>query len=251
VSRSPPEGRPQRSPIGPERLAHRGYVNLERICLDDRARPHTSHELVLGDELTARLRQNRKDLERAAPEGNRDSMRAQFMPREIQLPPVKLVHQVLALFRHARQRLGVFSLCIMQEFDDAQSLASQALGPDVSLAQERCFASAIGAVPARQFLLRRARDASVGVLRDGPRPEKASVRTFSSGTNAVGADRQYCARPVIWKIRPAIRKDSFVPQDQSCPRAAGRRVRVCRSQIVRTGAPQRYNGRTGCPASAN
>jgi len=35
------KGRLQRSPIGPERLAQRGYVNLERIFLDDRARPYT------------------------------------------------------------------------------------------------------------------------------------------------------------------------------------------------------------------
>jgi len=54
------EGRPQRFPIGPERLAHRGYVNLERIFLDDHARPYTSHELVFGDEFARRLNQNRK-----------------------------------------------------------------------------------------------------------------------------------------------------------------------------------------------
>jgi hypothetical protein len=42
-------------------------VNLELIFLDDHARPHSSHELVLGDELTGRLNQNRKDLERAVP----------------------------------------------------------------------------------------------------------------------------------------------------------------------------------------
>jgi len=99
---TPTGGRLYRSSIGPERLADRGYVNLDLIFLDDRARPYTSHELVLGDELTGRLNQNRKDLERAVPQGNRDSTRPQFTPSEIHLPPFELVYQTSALFRHVR-----------------------------------------------------------------------------------------------------------------------------------------------------
>jgi hypothetical protein len=77
-------------------------VNLELIFLDCRVRPYTRHELVLADDLTSRLKQNRKDLERAAPQGNRDSTRPQFTPGEIYLPPVELVYQASALFRHVR-----------------------------------------------------------------------------------------------------------------------------------------------------
>jgi hypothetical protein len=77
-------------------------VNLQFILLHDRARPYPSHELVLGDELTGRLNQNRKDLERAAPQGNMDSPRPQLTPLEIYLPSVKLVYQVSALFPRMR-----------------------------------------------------------------------------------------------------------------------------------------------------
>jgi hypothetical protein len=72
-------------------------MNLERILLDDGALPYTSHELVLSDELTGRLNENRKDRERSAPHRNRDSARPQFTPREIYLPSVKNVHHVSAL----------------------------------------------------------------------------------------------------------------------------------------------------------
>jgi hypothetical protein len=58
-------------------------VNLERILLDDPARPYAPHKLVPGDYLTGRLYQNREDLERAAPHRNWDSARPQFTAREI------------------------------------------------------------------------------------------------------------------------------------------------------------------------
>jgi hypothetical protein len=77
-------------------------VNLEFILLDDRTRPDTCHELVLGDELTSRLNQHREDLERAAPQGNRDSPRPQFTPLEIHLPSVQLVYQVSTPFPRMR-----------------------------------------------------------------------------------------------------------------------------------------------------
>jgi hypothetical protein len=77
-------------------------MNLELVFLDRRIRPYTCHELVLGDELTGRLNQNRKDLERAVPQGNGNATRPQLTPGEIHLPPVELVYQASALFRHAR-----------------------------------------------------------------------------------------------------------------------------------------------------
>jgi hypothetical protein len=57
----------EHSSIRAERLADRGYVNLKRTFLDDRARPNPAEDFVLGDELTRRLSQNLDDVECAAP----------------------------------------------------------------------------------------------------------------------------------------------------------------------------------------
>jgi hypothetical protein len=78
-------------------------VDLKLVFLDDRAWPRASHKLVFSNELTGRLHQDRKDLERSAPQRNEDPTRAQFTPRKVNLPPAKLVHQVSTLFRHARE----------------------------------------------------------------------------------------------------------------------------------------------------
>jgi hypothetical protein len=51
-------------------------VNLKRTFLDDRARPNLAHDLVLGDELTDRPSKNLDDVEGAAPQRDRNSMRA-------------------------------------------------------------------------------------------------------------------------------------------------------------------------------
>jgi hypothetical protein len=95
------EGRTQGCPIGSERFANCGDVNLKRIFLDDRARPYTRHEFVPGDELASGLHQSRKDLKCTAAQRNGGSTHPQFTAREIQLPPARLVHQVSILFRHA------------------------------------------------------------------------------------------------------------------------------------------------------
>jgi hypothetical protein len=58
-------------------------MNLERILLNDRARPYTPHDVVPGDDLTGRLHQNREDLERTASQGNGNSTHPQFIAREI------------------------------------------------------------------------------------------------------------------------------------------------------------------------
>jgi hypothetical protein len=81
---------------------------LERIFLDDRARPDASHELVLGDEFTGRLDQHCKDLQRSAPQRNRNSTGPQFTPSEIQLPPATLVYRVWAVFKHHHCRTRRF-----------------------------------------------------------------------------------------------------------------------------------------------
>jgi hypothetical protein len=82
--------------LGPSRAPCR-YVKMERIVLYDRARPCTSREVVLGDELTCRLNQNLDDFERATSDRDRYSMRSQFTPSEIELPLARLVHQLSAL----------------------------------------------------------------------------------------------------------------------------------------------------------
>jgi hypothetical protein len=66
----------QQPSIRAKRLADRGYVNLNRTFLDDRARPNLAHDLVLGDELTGRPSKNLDDVEGAAPQRDRNSMRA-------------------------------------------------------------------------------------------------------------------------------------------------------------------------------
>src|SRR5580704_13365100 len=89
----------QQSPIRAKGLAGHGYMKLKRIFLDDRARPHATHQIVLVDEFTARLNQNLDDLECAASEGNKGSAPPQFMPSEINLPPIGRVHGPRALFQ--------------------------------------------------------------------------------------------------------------------------------------------------------
>jgi hypothetical protein len=71
---------------------------MERIVLYDRARPCTSREVVLGDELTCRLNQNLDDFERATRDRDRYSMRSQFTPSEIELPLARPVYQLSTLW---------------------------------------------------------------------------------------------------------------------------------------------------------
>src|SRR3981189_2916571 len=92
--------------LGPSQAPCR-YVKMERIVLYDRARPCTSREAVLGDELTCRrLDQNLDDFERATPDRARSSMRSQFTPSQIELPLARLVHQLSALCAHSRPCSG-------------------------------------------------------------------------------------------------------------------------------------------------
>jgi len=91
--------------LGPSRAPCR-YVKMERIVLYDCARPCTSREVVLGDELTCRLNQNLDDFERATPDRDRYSMRSQFTPSEIELPLARIVHQLSALCAHSRPCSG-------------------------------------------------------------------------------------------------------------------------------------------------
>jgi hypothetical protein len=90
----------QQFPIRPERLANRGYVDLERILRYNSARPHATHEVVLGDEFAGRLNENLNDLERTAANGNRDPARAQLAPGEVDLPTPGFAGWSLALWSH-------------------------------------------------------------------------------------------------------------------------------------------------------
>src|SRR5271156_3311337 len=87
--------------IRAERLADRRYVNLKLTFLDDRARPNLAHDLVLGDELTGRPSENLDDVEGAAPQRDRNSMRPQFTPREVHLPRSRIVIQSATLCRQS------------------------------------------------------------------------------------------------------------------------------------------------------
>jgi hypothetical protein len=76
-------------------------VKLESIVFYDGARPNTSREVILGNELARRLNQNLDDLERASPDRDRHATRSQFAPSEIDLPLAQLIHQFSALCAHA------------------------------------------------------------------------------------------------------------------------------------------------------
>ena len=83
----------QQAPIGTERLAHGGRVNLKRVFHDDGARPDTAHQLVLGDEFTGRLGQNFDHLEGAPTNGCRRSEHPKFVARKVNHAPGRYVDQ--------------------------------------------------------------------------------------------------------------------------------------------------------------
>jgi len=98
-------GRLQHSSIRAERLANRRYVNLERIFLDNRARPYAAHKFVFGDKLALRPNQNVNNFECRAADCDRNSPHAKFTASEIDLPVPRLVNQSSAryvLSRHSR-----------------------------------------------------------------------------------------------------------------------------------------------------
>ena len=71
----------QRVPIGSQRLANGGNVDVEGILPDGNARPQTIHDLVFGDHLTGRPDQEFEDAER---------------------PPAEVLRSYRALLRAAR-----------------------------------------------------------------------------------------------------------------------------------------------------
>ena len=76
-------------------------MNLKRTFLDDRARPNAADDLVLGDQLAGRLRQNLDDFECAASQRDRNSLRPQFTPRAVHLPPSRIQIRLSTLRQHA------------------------------------------------------------------------------------------------------------------------------------------------------
>ena len=76
----------QHAAIRAECLADGGYVDVKRVVPDDGARPDTLHQIIFGDELASRPRQDFDDLERAAAERNRRAARPKLTPAEIDFP---------------------------------------------------------------------------------------------------------------------------------------------------------------------
>jgi hypothetical protein len=90
----------QQAAVSAERLPNGGYMKLERVFLDDRARPYVLHQAVLADELATGPNQNLEDLECAAPNRNRDASGSQLAPGEIDLPSIRRVNGSWALLCH-------------------------------------------------------------------------------------------------------------------------------------------------------
>ena len=90
---APARRRLQHASIRAERLADRGYVNVERVVPDDGARPDAPHQIILGDELTPRPGQDLDDLERAVAE-DAAAARPKLTSAEIDLPWLARVDQI-------------------------------------------------------------------------------------------------------------------------------------------------------------
>lgn len=67
----------------PVRLSNRRDVDLERVLLDDGGRPHTTHEVVLGDQLAREPNENLHNRERPSSDWNRGTMSPQLAPTKI------------------------------------------------------------------------------------------------------------------------------------------------------------------------
>lgn len=78
-------------------------MHLERVFLDNRARPNSAHQILFGDELSSRPDENLDNLERTAPDGNARAASTQFPPRKIDFPSLRFVNE-LVQFRCSRTR---------------------------------------------------------------------------------------------------------------------------------------------------
>ena len=87
--------------VGAERLPNGGYMKLERVFLDDGARPDVLHQVVFADELAAGPNQNLEDLERAAADRNGDTTGPQLAPGQIDFPPIRRINGLLTLLRQS------------------------------------------------------------------------------------------------------------------------------------------------------
>ena len=92
---TPPEYRLQHPTIAPQCLPDRGYLELQRIFLDDRSWPDTLHQVVFVDRVTRGSNQNRNDFKGAAANRDRGATQSEFPPREINLPVLVGVHPLL------------------------------------------------------------------------------------------------------------------------------------------------------------
>jgi hypothetical protein len=90
----------EQATIVAERLPGCGYVKPKRILCARLVRPNAVHDVVLADELAARLSQNSENFECAAPERYDNSALPQFTPGEINLPHAEGVYRSLACISH-------------------------------------------------------------------------------------------------------------------------------------------------------
>ena len=91
----------QQVPVGTERLAHGRGVNVKRALHDDGAGPDAVDQLVLGDELAGRLRQNLDDFEGATADRHRRSEHPKLAAREVDLAIARRENGSNALSGHA------------------------------------------------------------------------------------------------------------------------------------------------------
>jgi hypothetical protein len=61
-------------------------MNVERVFADHGTRPYAAHDVVLGDQFVGRANQNLDDFECAGADRDRDTVRPQLTPPEIDLP---------------------------------------------------------------------------------------------------------------------------------------------------------------------
>src|SRR5271165_2165652 len=83
--------------VGAQRLTNSRDMHLERVFLDDRARPNSAHQIVFGDELSSRPDQNLDDLERTSPDGNARAASTQFPPHKIDFPSLRFVNELVQI----------------------------------------------------------------------------------------------------------------------------------------------------------
>ena len=87
---------------------------MKRVVPDEGARPDTRHQVILGDELAARPRQDFDDLEGAVAERYRRAARPKLAPAEIDFPWPVRVDQILRCCGHRGRCTVVENTLLLQ-----------------------------------------------------------------------------------------------------------------------------------------